>query len=310
MKETQEFKRYPKIFGWDKDEVKDIFLDDEDVIVIEEKIDGANFRFMVKDGKLVFGSRRTVLDEDASNRKNYERMIEYIKSKFDFDLWEMEGYIFYGEAMIKHTIMYDYDKLPPFIGFDIYTPKGWLTHKTKEIMFTSLGIHTVPILQITKAKLIKEVLQNELLKKKKNILDDLVPQSKLYKGKAEGLVFKNYSKNIWMKYVTTIFKKQNKDTFGKQKAECKNDNELFVVKYANNYRIDNVIFSLLNEGHKLEMQLMKYLPTRLLHDILEEDAKEIFRQNWVLDLHKIRKMITKRCQIVLKDIILRNNLGE
>ena len=52
-----EFKQYNKIYTLGYKDNKDIFVDPNDEIVIEEKIDGANMRFYVgEDGKLIFGS--------------------------------------------------------------------------------------------------------------------------------------------------------------------------------------------------------------------------------------------------------------
>ncbi len=49
----ENFIKYKKIRQLGHEENKHIFLDPDDEIVIEEKVDGANFRFMVsEDGKL------------------------------------------------------------------------------------------------------------------------------------------------------------------------------------------------------------------------------------------------------------------
>jgi hypothetical protein len=51
------FRAYHKIKRLGDEENKEIFSNPDEEIVIEEKMDGANFRFMFKKGKIIFGSR-------------------------------------------------------------------------------------------------------------------------------------------------------------------------------------------------------------------------------------------------------------
>ena len=62
-----------------------MFTDDNDQIFIEEKVDGGNFRFMFKNGNIIFGSRTQQLTsdegEDTNVQKNFVRCVEYVKEK-------------------------------------------------------------------------------------------------------------------------------------------------------------------------------------------------------------------------------------
>jgi len=87
MAETKEnkmdFERYHKIHIIGDEDNEGIFDNSEDEIIIEEKMDGANFRFMIKDGVVIFGSRTRELDEDNKNTKNFKRCIEYVREKIE-----------------------------------------------------------------------------------------------------------------------------------------------------------------------------------------------------------------------------------
>lgn len=50
------FKKYPKIYQVGHKETQGIFENPDDEIIIQEKVDGANFRFMFKNGKIIVGS--------------------------------------------------------------------------------------------------------------------------------------------------------------------------------------------------------------------------------------------------------------
>ena len=277
---------------------KDIFSNAEDEIIIQEKIDGANFRFYItNEGQVIFGSRTQELED---TKKNFTRCIDFIKEKLlGFDLTKFKGYIFYGECCVKHTINYDWNKIPPFLGFDIYdtATDTFLDYDIVNEIYKELLIDTVPLVSICKAKDIKE------------INDDLVPISKYALCKAEGLVFKNYNKQIFAKYVRAEFKEENNALFGNKKRETDNtNNEEFVFKYVTNARIEKLIFKKIDDGKYLDMALMGELIKDTYLDIVEENYLEIMTGNWTLDFKNIRRSITPRVRAVLNTVITNNNL--
>lgn len=298
------FEKYPKIYALGHKQNEISILDDPEAsIEIEEKIDGACFRFMIHDGKLIFGSRNKQLSVEDSGSKAWKRCTQHIIqqignspeaktiSKYP-NRWN--GFIFYGECCIRHTIPYDWDKIPPFLGFDIRQPNGdWST--VPKGIFELFGLGFVPQITKVKAKMITpQMFEN----------DDIVPQSQYYDGQAEGVVFKDRKNGIIEKYVREKFKEANRSTFGQSPKFAKDDSERLVAKYCTNARIDKMIFSYLTEeGQKLELKMMKSLPIDILKDIYIEHGMEILMSKTKLDLFMIRKLIAKRCLAVLKQMI-------
>jgi len=111
------------------------------------------------------------------------------------------------------------------------------------------------------------------------------------------------------KKIKALGDEENKDYFGKGKKQCENDDEKICSLYCTNARIDKHIFKLVDEGYKLEMKLMEVLPKRVIEDIYEEHWREILHSNMSLDLKNTRKLITKRCLSVLKQVITNNALN-
>ena len=72
------FNKYVKIRQLGHEENEDIFKNPKDDIIMEEKIDGANFRFMLSKGNIIFGSRTQELD-DENIEKNWSYCVKYIK---------------------------------------------------------------------------------------------------------------------------------------------------------------------------------------------------------------------------------------
>lgn len=298
---TNTFPKYTKIKALGHDENKDIFLNPDDLIVIEEKIDGGNFRFSVIEGELVLGSRTQVLDEKLQGEKNWKRCCDYIRERLKQNPTAkvaMEGLVFYGELCRRHTIGYDFGNMPPFIGFDIFDLRTgrFLDHEIAKQLFNALGIDFVPVIKVVKAKTIKEVTDKD------------VPKSEYYDGKAEGIVFKNYDKQIFGKYVRERFKEDNKRVWGGTPKYEETDSGKIMARYCTNARIEKIAYKLRDEGHKLDMTLMKHLPKLVYEDIVEEEWKAILLSQYKIDCRKMKRIVCKRCVSVLKQMMVNQAL--
>lgn len=309
----EEFIKYHKIKRLGDEENKDIFLNPDEDIIIEEKVDGGNLRILIKDGKLIFGSRTQQLTsdegEDIKVEKNFRRCVEFVRDTLkDIDLKPFNNLMLIGECMVRHTLNYDWDKIPPFLGFDIYNLEigEYVDYDMMIEIFNLLRLPIVPLIKRCKASEIGE------------INDDLVPISKYApkdnpNQKAEGCVIKNYKRQIFAKYVRDKFKENNSKMFGgnpKYNKQEDTNNDEIVFKYCTNARIEKCIFKLIDLGNKLEMALMKKLPTMVYNDIMEEEWKEITnpKKRNKIDFYNLNKLITKRCLSVLEKVITNNSL--
>ena len=126
--------------------------------------------------------------------------------------------------------------------------------------------------------------------------------------KSEGVVIKNFQKQMMCKIVDDKFKEVNRETFGASKKFANNDSEYFVSVYCTNARIEKIIFKLIDDDNKLGMELMTYLPKQVYTDIWEEEYTEIFKSSLKLDLKNIRRKVASRCLNVLKQVITNNAL--
>lgn len=303
-------KTYDKIYALGHDENANIFDNDEDEIVVEEKVDGANFRFTIEHGELRFGSRTQTIQEDQCN-KNFKRAVEFVRDKFNGLSFEekrsMQGLTFFCENMVKHTIPYNWDITPPVIGYDIYASiylegKGvyMSSDKCKEL-FDMIGIEFVPIVKKCTAKECKEILKT---------LEEYVPTSKYVAMKAEGIVFKNYTKQMMAKYVRQEFKERNEEVFGKTKKKASNDEEWMTAVYCNNHKVEKIILKQLDLGEKLSMELMHKIPNEVYNDIFAENWQEIIKLDKTINFKRFKGFVSKRCCEVLKQFMMNRILND
>lgn len=295
------FHKYPKIKRLGDKDTSKLFENQDDIIYMEEKVDGANFRFMpTEDGRIIFGSHNQSIGDSTKDlnsfqqKSNWSSCVNYILNTIkDKDITKYSGYIFYGECCIPHSIKYDWDTIPPFIAYDIMKDDIFLSYDEKCEIFNEFGFQII--------KLVDKKSVNEI--QLKEFTDSDVPQSTYGSVQAEGVVFKNYRTQVFLKFVCTKFKEVNKNKFGESKKYCENDNDKLIATYCTNARIDKHIFKLVDDGNELEMKLMQYLPNIIWNDIVEECAADILNENWILDLRQCRKGIAKRCVAVLEQMI-------
>ena len=294
------FMKYPKIRILGDDENKGIL---DGFVGIEEKFDGANFRVLItkKDIKhIIYGSRHRELEEEGE--KAFTRCILYLKEKLnkhgveiDCILEKYGSIILFGECVVRHTIGYDFERLPPFIGFDVYefNTKTFIDREDKVRLFENLGLE--PIKQVFSGKVTN-----------KTNLE--VPKSEYYNGLAEGIVIKNFATQQFAKIVRDEFKEKNRETFGGSKKFAKDDTEYFISVYCTNARIEKIIFKAVDDGNKLGMELLALIPKQVYTDIWEEECKELYKSNLNLNLKDIRKSVLIRCKNVLIQMITNNAL--
>lgn len=289
------FHKYVKIKRFGHEDNVDILAEDSDIIYIESKMDGANTRMAIIDDKLHYGTRNQELtDADENSKKPWKEFIEFAESVKD-NL--RPNYIYYMEYMIPHTIRYDFKRMPRFLGFDIYDLKinKFILPEEAIKMFKEIGVEFVPIVQVGTAKEIKEVPLDE----------SIIPQSKYYNGKDEGVVIKNYNKQIFAKIVRSEFKEINKRIFSRKKKKVRGNDQTFVNKYVTEARIRKLIFKLRDNGKSIDMRLMKDLIPLVWEDLWEEEWKAISKERGTYNFDNIRyKLIPIRIRHVLERVII------
>lgn len=293
-----EFHKYPKIRRLGHAETQGIWYGS---VIVEEKIDGANFRFVYDSelNKVRWGSRNVdYINVSQENwPKNFEKQWKWV---FDNEeaLQLYPNYIFYAEAVIPHTIQYDWKRFKaPLIGFDVLDPSGkWVPYPKNKEIFKEIGLPFVPVITIFEEKPSIEDFSK------------LIPKSEFYDGTAEGVVLKNYDKGLFAKVLSEKFKEVNRSIFGKSKKELKDETDRWFEYMFSPRRIEKTIQRLVDEGYNLDMRMMKDLIYNVMQDAVEEEGFELIRKANVVDFNSMRKMLSRRCQNILQRMIAMKSL--
>lgn len=244
----------------------------------------------------------------------FKDAIEHVRETVDPDRIADEfgtQYTFFGENMVKHSLGYQWDDIPRFIGFDIYSHEKdeYLPVEKSYSMFESLGLQTAPI--------VDEVHVDEFGK------DYEIPESQWRDGKAEGVVIINTDQeednrsgfSTRAKMVTEEFVEKHKETVGGGGREAVHDYEKIASKFATEARIRKQIHKMQDEGRDLGMELMENkdgstgLPMRVVEDIFIEECPEIVRSNHTINMKKLRSKVAKKCVSILRRVMKNSELN-
>lgn len=161
---------------------------------IFEKVDGGNTGIYKENGNVSLQRKRGVVDYSHPQYSFFLNQWRWDNAQKIIDL--PDNTVTYGELMrCKHTIYYN--KLPDwFLVFDIYdlTHKQYIPWQDVKQICDSVGLKTVPHIATVKLKNVEELYK-------------YIPIKSKYGDKAEGIVVKNFNKQLMGKWVQPWFVK-------------------------------------------------------------------------------------------------------
>lgn len=285
---------YHKIQQIYKEEVKDIF---DGHIIIEEKLDGSQFRIEINtNGEIKCGSRRIDDLGIDSMFKFATDQANHIFANYKPDV-KMTVFCEYLAKPKQNSIPYARVPLNNLILFDVKRDTIYLDRPQKELFAKQHGMEIVPLLWEGEGSeifdeekgTINEAFKNELLKKQ-----SILGHQKGF-DKIEGFVIKNYNKlydvnrfrqyqestHPWMsaKIVNDEFKEKNKE---ENPNRSQNLQKLKDV-YRTEARCQKAIQHLQEKGIlKGELADLKHLVPEVIRDIEEEEKETIKEALWNL----------------------------
>lgn len=296
-------KRYPKIRRIGHPDADGVLADGE--LVILEKVDGNNFRFrLTESGKLRFGSRRTKLGTDPDGiGGQFDDVTDYLAETVDraaLSRLEREHgpLVFFGENAVEHTLEYDWERLPQFLGFDVWLAdeEAFAPYDLAVELIEAVGLEPAPLVERTTAAAFRE--SHVPADGDRSDVDYEIPESQYRDGPAEGVVVRNVATGRRAKIVAEAFRERRESTDDGPTT----DTERLVETYCTDARIRKAIFRLVDEGEwdAVEMPMMRDLPMAVIEDVFREEAREIALNDWEIDTRELRKRVGRRCQGVVE----------
>lgn len=267
---------FPKIFSIGIEYIRNIFSDD---VEITEKIDGSQFVFGKLNGELFIRSKGKEMVLDAPE-KMFDLAVDFIKR---YSNRIPDNYIFYCEYMrTPHHNILSYTRIPKnnliLFGVSTLSMKFENEYWKLENYADNLGIDVVPCIfkgRVESADFLLTLLEKESI---------------LGGTKIEGVVVKNYNRQLWLgdivipimcgKFVSENFKEVHKRDWGKEHSP-KGTWLTYIEEFRTEPRWLKAIQHLKEKGElELSPRDIGKLIKEIQRDIQEEEKENIKEFLW------------------------------
>ncbi|NGM68547.1 RNA ligase family protein [Natronolimnobius sp. AArcel1] len=162
-------------------------LVDDGHLWLLEKIDGVHLRFQLQQSGLIrFGDRHSVYDDADDVPDPSQHAVRYVREHLDREALrnavdDVEDVVFFGEVTSYQTIDYEWDRIPSFLGFDIWSAdtETFRPPDAVHAIFDGIGLESVT------------VFERERRARDFDPESYTIPQSEWNDGPAEGVVIRD-----------------------------------------------------------------------------------------------------------------------
>jgi hypothetical protein len=252
---------------------------------IVEKVDGAPLRFQLRrSGRIRFGDRDRAYEDPEAMPEPYAHAVRHVRTNLDRGTLreavdDVEAFVFFGEAMHRHAIDYDWDRTPSFLGFDVWSAEAgrFRPPDAVEGIFERLGLRAV------------NVFERELRARDFDPDAYAVPESAWYDGPAEGVVLRDKRGNraqLLGPDAGTVDEETPAETSAPELAAA----------YATRRRFERLAAGLEAQGRPVTFQP---LYERVLEGIVREAHARLYRDD--VDASEFRSAVAARTREFLED---------
>lgn len=313
MGQQNGFKKYPKIkrIGHEQNDG----MLDGGYLIIQEKLDGANFRFTwdPDEERIVFGSRNVEYWNEKDIDKTFEHAVDFVRDTVYEDVLaevndDYDSVTVFAEAMHAHTLDYGepeqdgnaqvWNSVPNVIAFDVWTRReGFLDWNVATDIITNLGLETVPVVYDGLAENWDGPPAD----------DADFPESEYRDGIPEGIVIRNEVTDQTAKLRTSKFKEKHDSQSVTDPDEYDPDDSVVLARqYTTEARVLKMIHKYEDRGKSVDsMEIMEELWRDVFEDILEEEADEIWLGNYTIDTKEFRSEVASITANVLQTYLER-----
>ncbi|QLK27676.1 RNA ligase family protein [Natrinema zhouii] len=242
-----------------------------------EKVDGANFRFQLqRSGRIQFGDRNRWYSDPDAIPEPYHHAVRHVRDQLDRDALrravdDVESIVFFGEAMHRHAIEYEWDRTPSVLGFDIWAAAkdAFYPPDTAEQIFERVGLQPV------------NAFERERHTRDFDPESYTVPQSNWYDGPAEGVVIRNKQGQR-----AKLLHPDHREV--DETVPIDGTASELAATYVTQRRIENVAAKLEDRQQPVTVEAVY---ERVLEDIVREEHARLSHGNQTVDMEPFRSAV-------------------
>lgn len=252
---------------------------------LTELIDGAQLRIQLRDsGLLRFGDRERVYDDPDAIPAPYRPAVRHVRERLDREalraaIDDVESVVLFGEATHYRTIEYDWERMPAFLGFDVWSADSetFRPPDVTEQIFERLGLEPV------------NALEREYNTRDFDPDAYSVPDSAWYDGPAAGVVVRNKTGGR-AKRLASAYRSAD----GPEPIES--SAEELAETYATDRRFEAIARELDARGEAVSFDT---LYERVFEAIVREEYGRLFHDESSIDVSAFRSALATRTQLYL-----------
>lgn len=270
--------KYQHVERLGHDEVEGLL--DGDVVIVQDKIDGANLSVAwTEQHGLVIASRNRIVFGVGQPATGFNGAVQYVleRSEAFTDICS-QGLILRGEWLVRHSISYPADKLFHFYVFDVQTWDGEYLPPSEYVnMLEEVDICYVPV---------KVFLHNPTVEQLTGMVDG---PDFLGAEQKEGIVIKRYDfKNTWGhtkwgKLVSADFAEKNKISQGVTKRDP--SSLRFAAEVIALEDVLKVIYKIKDEQGQISVRDMPRIIGMCWHDAFHERLWEFVKKRKIKEFN-------------------------
>lgn len=248
---------------------------------IQEKVAGVHLRFqLLESGVIRVGDGNRTYDHDEIPLP-YRHAVRHVRENVDraalrAAVDDVESVVLFGEATVQDAIDYDWNRVPPFLGFDVWSGEDdrLLTPDAVEHIYDRLGLRAVNTFE-------REVRAVDF---DPDAYD--VPRSNWYDGPAEGVVVRNKTGDC------AKIRHPDFETVEERTPVTPSIEEV-ARTYATDRRFERLAEQLADDGRPVTVDA---LLARLFEAVVREERRRLFDGDRDVNVQELRSELAARTQ--------------
>lgn len=250
-----------------------------------ERVDGALLRFQLQTaGFLRFADRRTVYDDFEAVPDQFRPAVRHVREQLDRDALraavdDVEQVVFFGRATHHRRVDYDWDRVPPFLGVEVWDGERFLPPGAANRVFERLGLRPA------------NAVERELPARDFDPDSYVVPDSAWYDGPAAGLLVRN--KRGDRASITHPAFEGSADPVAVDASAGD-----LATRYATDRRLERLATDIEADGDPVVVDTLK---RRAVEDVARAHYRELYRATNPVDMEAFRSAVAARVREFLTE---------
>lgn len=250
-----------------------------------EKVDGGHLRVQLRPSGLIrFGDRERVYEDPGDVPDQYRHAVRHVRQHLDREALraavdDVADVVLFGEATYRNAIGYEWDRLPPFLGFDVWSAESGTFRPPDAVESIFEALELEPI----------NALEREVHARDFDPDSYAIPDSAWYDGPAEGIVIRDKGGRRAKLLDPDVLDPDVEEADGT--APIEGSPREVVDRYVTRRRLERTATGIADRGRSVDVEA---LSERVLEELVREEYSRLAGGPSPTDIDDLRSPVTER----------------